>query len=288
LRGSIEVVGQADSAQGGNVQLLGQRVGLLDQAKVDATGGGGGGEVLVGGDYQGKNVDVQNALKTFVGEGVGLFADSESGGNGGKVIVWADEWTKFYGGAQVNGYLDGGFIEISGKEILDFSGTVSAKGLSGNLGSVLFDPTTLAIIAGSGVTGGVSGNAVPPALLNTSTIFSDSGTPGTLGNITLNQALLAANVIVAASDGMEVQAPVSVPAGAILTLSGVTLDIDAAISGLGTLDLAFTTSVDQTARVSTSNLVLRSVCFKKSARTRGQEIDQPFGNISSAIVRSIG
>jgi filamentous hemagglutinin family protein len=283
LRGSIEVVGEAESAKGGKVQLLGERVGLFDQAKVDASGGAGGGEVLVGGDYQGKNVDVKNAFKTFVGEEVGLFADSKSGGNGGKVIVWADEWTKFYGGAQVNGYLDGGFIEISGKEILDFSGTVSAKGWTGIFGSVLFDPTTLAIVAGSGVTGGVSGNAVPPAPLNTSTLFSDSGVAGTLGNLTLNQALISANVVVLASDGMEVNAPVIVPAGIILTLSGVTLDMNAGISGQGTLDLNFAGTVNQTAIVSTSNLVLRSTTVNFGTLLNGvSDLAATTGTISFA------
>jgi filamentous hemagglutinin family protein len=261
LRGSIEVVGQTDSAQGGNVQLLGERVGLLDQAKVDASGGAGGGEVLVGGDYQGKNVDVKNALKTFVGEGVGLLADSKSGGNGGKVIVWADEWTKFYGEATVNGYVNGGFIEISGKEHLDFNGDVSAKGLYGLFGKVLFDPIDIEFAA----TSGVVGNNAAGSAITTATVFSVNPppTPGILSTTDLEGALGNANVEVIASGAMNILDTFSVPAGKILTLNGTTLSIGAKVDGEGTLDLLFATSVSQTPGgtggvVSVSNLVLRS------------------------------
>ena len=142
----------------------------------------------MGGDYQGKNPDIVNASRTFVSKDSSISAGATGMGDGGRIIVWADDWTKFYGKAEVNGVLNGGFIEISGKQFLDFDGVVSALGTYGKIGTVLFDPVTLTIVAGSGVTGGVTGNAVPPAALDTSTIFSDSGV-GTLGNITLNSAL---------------------------------------------------------------------------------------------------
>jgi hypothetical protein len=258
LRGEISVVGTSESAKGGQVQLLGERVGLFDQAKVDASGGAGGGEVLVGGDYQGKNREIPNALRTFVSKDSSLSADATTNGDGGRIIVWADDWTKFYGKAEVNGFFNGGFIEISGKQFLDFEGAVSALGAYGKIGTVLFDPVTLTIVAGAGVTGGVTGNAVPPAGLDTSTLFSDSGVAGTLGNITLNNALSSANVEVLASDDMDVNAAVTVPAGRILTLTGNDVTIDASISGSGTLDLNFSGTVSQTAAVSVSNLVLRS------------------------------
>jgi len=45
--------------------VLGSRVGLTGDAKIDASGQLGGGTVLVGGDYQGKNPDIQNANITY-------------------------------------------------------------------------------------------------------------------------------------------------------------------------------------------------------------------------------
>jgi len=36
----------------------------VGNARVDASGDAGGGTVLVGGDYRGRNLDIQNALVT--------------------------------------------------------------------------------------------------------------------------------------------------------------------------------------------------------------------------------
>ena len=57
----------ATGTKGGSIEVLGNRVAVMDQAQLDASGSTGGGTVLVGGDYQGKNPDVQNALRTFIG-----------------------------------------------------------------------------------------------------------------------------------------------------------------------------------------------------------------------------
>jgi filamentous hemagglutinin family protein len=46
---------------GGDILLLGAQVGVMGDAVVDASGAAGGGTVLVGGDYQGKNAAVPNA-----------------------------------------------------------------------------------------------------------------------------------------------------------------------------------------------------------------------------------
>ncbi|MBM3838132.1 MAG: hypothetical protein FJ398_09230 [Verrucomicrobia bacterium] len=43
------------------------------------------------------NGSVKNSQKTFVGRGVTIRADATEAGDGGKVIVWADELTAFYG-----------------------------------------------------------------------------------------------------------------------------------------------------------------------------------------------
>ncbi|MGZ4954820.1 MAG: two-partner secretion domain-containing protein, partial [Methylobacter sp.] len=51
----------SETGKGGNIELLGERVGVLNQAHIDASGKNGGGQVLIGGDYQGKNPDIHNA-----------------------------------------------------------------------------------------------------------------------------------------------------------------------------------------------------------------------------------
>ena len=58
--------GDAQST-GGTVHVLGDNVGLIADATIDASGAAGGGTVLVGGDFQGGNPDINNATVTFVG-----------------------------------------------------------------------------------------------------------------------------------------------------------------------------------------------------------------------------
>ena len=51
---------------GGSIRLLGRSVSVGDRAVLDASGTLGGGEILVGGDWQGLNPDIVNAQFTYV------------------------------------------------------------------------------------------------------------------------------------------------------------------------------------------------------------------------------
>ncbi len=68
---------------------------------------------------------------------------------GGKVIVWADEIARFYGSISADGAGtggNGGFVETSGKAVLDASGSVSALGAGGGrAGNWLLDPYDITI-----------------------------------------------------------------------------------------------------------------------------------------------
>ncbi|MBL3526510.1 MAG: filamentous hemagglutinin N-terminal domain-containing protein, partial [gamma proteobacterium endosymbiont of Lamellibrachia anaximandri] len=138
--------------KGGSVQVLGDRVGLFDNATLDASGHNGGGEVLLGGDYQGGNPDVPNADRTYVGPEAQIRADAIVDGDGGKVIVWADEVTKLYGTISAKGDSNsgsGGFAEVSGKESLIYRGKTDLSGADGRQGTLLLDPGTITIAGGS-------------------------------------------------------------------------------------------------------------------------------------------
>jgi filamentous hemagglutinin family protein len=139
-------------APGGMIQLLGERVGLFDHAQIDVSGNTGGGTVLIGGDFQGQG-SVPNAVRTYIGPDVKITADANSHGNGGKVIVWADAATGFYGeisarGGSVVG--NGGFVEVSAQENLIFRGKVDTNAINGWRGTLLIDPTNIIIANGSG------------------------------------------------------------------------------------------------------------------------------------------
>ena len=80
----------------------------MDQAEIDASGRNGGGQVLVGGDYQGQNPDIRNSRMTYFGAQASIRADATQSGDGGKVIVWADETTRAYGAISARGGARGG------------------------------------------------------------------------------------------------------------------------------------------------------------------------------------
>jgi filamentous hemagglutinin family protein len=140
------------TAPGGTVMVLGERIGLFDTAQIDVSSDLGGGTVLIGGGFQGQG-DVPNAARTFVGSQVRINADADRNGNGGNVIVWADEVTGFYGNISARGGIEagnGGFVEVSGKQQLIFRGAVNTSAVNGLSGTLLLDPTDIVIANGSG------------------------------------------------------------------------------------------------------------------------------------------
>lgn len=146
------VTSATGAGKGGEIQVLGERVGLTGDAKVDVSGQTGGGTVLIGGDYQGKNSAVQNAQHTFIGKDAEIKADAQLDGDGGKVIVWADESTRYYGWTSARGGShggDGGFVEASGKQSLVFRGKVDAGAANGKRGTLLLDPADIMITGGT-------------------------------------------------------------------------------------------------------------------------------------------
>ncbi|MBD2446780.1 filamentous hemagglutinin N-terminal domain-containing protein [Nostoc sp. FACHB-152] len=151
LAGAVSHTGSL-TAPGGTVQLLGKQVGLFNNALIDVSSETGGGTVLIGGDFQGKGA-VPNALRTYVGKNATIKADALTTGNGGNVVVWADEATGLYGnisarGGQVSG--NGGFVEVSGRQHLIFRGDVNTTAPQGITGSLFLDPTNITIANGSG------------------------------------------------------------------------------------------------------------------------------------------
>jgi filamentous hemagglutinin family protein len=140
----------ASSNTGGKIEILGENVGLINNASIDASGESGGGEVLIGGDYLGGNAAVKNAKGTYVAESVEIKADAITDGDGGKVIVWSDEATRMYGQIFARGGAEagnGGFIETSGAYLDLGSYVPDASSPFGLGGEWLIDPFNLTIQA---------------------------------------------------------------------------------------------------------------------------------------------
>ena len=134
-------------APAGEVFLLGERIGIIGEASIDVSGPTGG-RVFVGGGYQGKNPTLQNAKAVFMAADTLIRADAAQSGNGGRVILWSDEFTGFYGKISARGGSDGGdggFIETSSQNILEAYGTVDASAPAGVIGHWLLDPRDVTI-----------------------------------------------------------------------------------------------------------------------------------------------
>ncbi|HLF98665.1 MAG TPA: filamentous hemagglutinin N-terminal domain-containing protein [Methylococcaceae bacterium] len=166
VAGDVEATGSEGT--GGSIHLLGERVAVLDGATLDASGERGGGEILVGGDYQGKNPDIHNAKQTYVAATATLKADALSEGDGGKVIVWGDETTQAYGQISARGGAeggDGGFIETSGAWLDVYGIRVDASAPLGKGGEWLLDPNNITIDSAFTGNSNVSATGTSPFLI---------------------------------------------------------------------------------------------------------------------------
>jgi filamentous hemagglutinin family protein len=158
ISGKVDVSGST----GGTINVLGKQVAVIN-GNINASGSSNGGTVLIGGDYQGKGT-VPNASQTYIDANSLINADAKLNGNGGRVIVWGNDSTQFFGNISARGGLNsgnGGFVEVSGKNFLTFQGYVDTSANSGNFGTLLLDPSTLTIIdaaPGSGTFDGTAGN----------------------------------------------------------------------------------------------------------------------------------
>ena len=200
VRGTVSARGA--TGVGGQVDVLGETVGLVDQASIDVSGRTGGGVVRVGGDFQGKNAAVQNAQVAFTGRDTRIAADALDVGKGGKVIVWSDDTTRAWGkilarGGEKGG--DGGLVETSGKRFLDVGLVPPDTGaVRGKAGEWLLDPASITIQASTPAQGGTeaTGTSGSPA------IYSPNGsTDSYLLTDTITTAMKSGDVTVQTTDG---------------------------------------------------------------------------------------
>ncbi len=191
-KGTTEITGSLIAKQGdkgGEVRVLGEQVLIQESASIDVSGNTSGGQVLLGGDYQGANPDIQNAQLTWVGKDTKINADALVDGDGGRVILWGDQTTGFFGtisaqGGQNSG--NGGFIEISSLGELLPVGQIDTSSLYGKCGTLLLDPTnvTLSTVADTNIV-----VASPP-------LYRYSGTPANINIAALVGFLATANVVI--------------------------------------------------------------------------------------------
>ncbi len=228
------------SAGNGEVRILGDQVVLRDGARIDVSGGG---TVLVGGGYQGKNPEILNASITLIEKGASIHADGRDGGDGGKVIVWSDAGTGFHGEISAQGGPnggDGGLVELSSKGLLEIDpeGKVNTAAPFGKGGTLLFDPCAVTIDETPADTGFVINVGIAPCNhdfdfgVNPTSNIKASTLTGALGtnNVCINASTTG---MVGGTGSITVISPVIWFASNTLTLvatdAGSTIDIQAAV-----------------------------------------------------------
>ncbi len=140
--GKVFLVASSISSPGGVVHISGEEVHLSDQTHITVSHENQAGSLFL---------HAEN-LVTISPDSI-ISADSLLAGNGGQVTVFSEKAAGFYGtisakGGQERG--DGGFVEVSGKDYLDFRGQVSTLAPHGQVGRLLLDPSNINIQANGG------------------------------------------------------------------------------------------------------------------------------------------
>jgi len=236
--GTLDASGVGGGSTGGTVSVLGDQVGLFGNASVNVSGDAGGGTALIGGDYQGRNADILNASRTFVSSGSRIDASARVDGDGGKVVVWADDTTRFQGliTARGAGSGNGGFAEVSGKETLLFRGFANLGSTNGRNGRLLLDPRNISIQNGGTTLDLIGGGGTDDANNNRYAFAEDPA----------DDVTIDADVITALMNGgtdVELQAHTDISVNEDINASG------SAVAGAGLIlragdDITLATNVD--------------------------------------------
>jgi filamentous hemagglutinin family protein len=140
VSGSLSVAGTTAGQAGGTIRVLGNKIALAS-AQVDASGDRGGGTVAIGEDDE-QGEALPTASRTYVSYDSAIAVDGLQNGDGGRVVVWSEELTEFYGRVSVRGGLsggDGGLAAISSWENLIFLGSSDLSANQGEAGRLILD-----------------------------------------------------------------------------------------------------------------------------------------------------
>ncbi len=260
VSGTLSAAGERKDATGGTIVVTGENVQLTG-ANINASGGAGGGAVMIGGDWGGgapnkslvsnpsaylEPFAVATATTTSVDAGTTINASATNAGSGGKVIVWSNEATTFFGTIQARGGQSsgtGGFVETSGHQ-LTFDGSVNTGAPNGASGTLLLDPlnATIAAAAGSQV---ITVSSIETALASGDVVVTTVGTTGSqAGDITVASSLSWAN---ASTLTLNAYRNITINDGVTIANTGagnLVLRADATGTGIGTVNFLGSGMVD--------------------------------------------
>ncbi|EDW1486789.1 filamentous hemagglutinin N-terminal domain-containing protein [Salmonella enterica subsp. enterica] len=146
------LLADSKTGRGGKLTVEGQNIHLAANSRTSATGKTGGGEVYVGGGWQGKDSHIRNASKVVMDKSATIDVSATESGNGGSAVLWSDDYTNFRGTILAKGGThsgNGGRVETSSHHNLQAFGDVDTSAVAGQGGNWLLDPLDVTIVSES-------------------------------------------------------------------------------------------------------------------------------------------
>jgi hypothetical protein len=201
-------------------------------------------------------------------------------GDGGHVIIWADQLTGFYGKINARGGMNfgnGGFVEVSGKQDLIFQGLVDILAAKGNPGTLLLDPLNITIANATSSPPGVDNQ-----LNGTSQILAGDYSPNSITIAKSTLEALTGNVLLEATNNITINNGVSLnfskPGGSI------TFKADANNQGVGSFSMnqsdSITTALQRDITISGANVTVGTL------NTRGDTTSNTLSAIAGNVTLS--
>ncbi|GLT23993.1 hypothetical protein GCM10007933_34640 [Zoogloea oryzae] len=188
LAGTTLAAGSGAGQTGGRIVATIENVTLANGSVTDASGAAGGGQVLVGGGWQGKDATIATAGSVTQQTGAAIKVDATANGSGGTAVLWSADATHMDGSISARGAGSGtgGKVETSSKGVLGLGGNVDVAADSGKGGNWLLDPATLDVTTtGSALTGNTNGTNNTVSNTSIQTALNAGGTTVTLQADTL-------------------------------------------------------------------------------------------------------
>ncbi|EEA1194216.1 filamentous hemagglutinin N-terminal domain-containing protein [Salmonella enterica] len=194
------LLADSQTGQGGKITLEGQNIHLAGGSLTTATGKTGGGEVYVGGGWQGQDSHIKNASKVVMDKAATVDVSATENGNGGTAVLWSDDYTNFRGTVLAKGGAksgDGGRVETSSHRNLQASGAVDASARAGHGGEWLLDPTDVTIVGAGADTG------IDSATADGTDIFTPTASGGQILNSSIVNQLNAGTSVTVKTSGTD-------------------------------------------------------------------------------------
>ena len=273
-KGASEISGtlnsNSETEKGGNIEVTAKEIDI-NAATISADGKTGGGEILLGGDWQGSG-DLLQATYINIDDATTISADALESGSGGTIVAWSDiknanSFTKVSGTLSAKGIDgDGGQIETSGAE-LDTNGIkIDTSSISGSYGNWLVDPTNLTIGSSEASTyaSNLSSTDVTLTADNTITLNNNISYSGSRNStLTFNATTTVLNANVSSSNGtLSIDINTILEIGATnttLTTNGGNVDISGVIRAV-----SGETSNNFTINAGTGNVTFSSNVVKQA------------------------